>query len=1508
MTVIKKTIGRLPVNLGDYDSTKAYGKRFRCNLYGCEWESKIDNNTFAPAKLVNGVVTPDTTHWSLVSGIPANYDLNNKIVDQQNQINTLKGGSNKSIATIDNEKVAKEAGKGLSTNDYTNEEKSKLDGLPSGSELSSSLNSKANQNNTYTKDEVNGLITTPDQQYVTVEATSSTRTATDVLPATGAADTVYRVGSWNGSAYDEGCYTEYTWDSANNRYLKLSVKQVGMDNVPTYNSRKQISSDAVFRATTTYQFVGTGIENLFTVSKSGNTVVVTINSGFQITGTKIENNINIGRGALNPDYIGQSFTLLPLEGIGLIPDDDYTTTYKLKPVKFNYDLLTSGRTYNGKPFIPLIYSAYGLIKSDIPQIQNIIDTQLPGYLIHDRIVNNDGKKFTLNQNVTTIASGLKAGDKVLAIVEDSGDFDSDINMTISPSTNWGFAAKYIIASGKNWKSALLTVPQGSSAVYALFASSVTEVNLRVYVNVNAMSIYQKYGLQELIADNWTNKIDTGITLNNSAVQLWRAGEPTAQIEKVEVRDGVLNTFFHEKVTFPDTAGWVAMRLFVKPGKKYALSVFSEFTETNDNRGNHGLRALYALYGSTRLKIIRDSSLVKGRDVVIFTAPENYFEELYLQIQFRREYTAGTTIFKDIRLHELLEVEEYGRVGNFIQLSPDGTMYQIRNTINSIEDASESNPYTILLTGGGTFKDFDIHTKDYVDIIGLDAVIECDGNWTDNAPSDYTYRAGYAGVPINTIPRAWKHLFIHMSNSTIKGVKMIVNNVKYAIHQDNGSAKYTAIVRNCTFVTNDGIPLVGIGALGDQNQKFIDCDFIHSIGEPTGATTMERVGIFKHNWNNQASPTSMLIENCRFHSSHIVSLYDLGSTQEDSVVVRNCQVDDSYGVFYGITKGYYKVNGAVSDDVPYNIHLRIENTDCPIIVDPDRASLAASRIHVKGNKFISYHHNATTFGVAVSTLKTGALTTPNTGEEYGVCIGNGYITMGNVAMVYCPGGASAGDKLYMNDDGTFSKTSGILAGECVYVYGNYVVMRKYNTTANTVQFPFLPPETYSKNPLLEGSRLFERMRDHSRDLTIVHLGDSIGTNGGYSEVLSDKEAAYLPPRMDEKYLSYYIEKLLKWAGQEYRRSDAKVSKDSNSPMFTEVGTGVNKYYDAAWDWQYGASDSDQGTNWYKLWTRVLTGTASRPASVTFTIPKGVKTLAFIYRTDYLCSESCTVSVDKSGVRLRNTSGNLVDANDYTFSMKEPDEVLTKTIDISNGTTQTRTMRKSRGQVRLVFHVDDMTKEYSVAIACNGAGRLNYWGVEYTAAETMIRYINMARGGHNLSALSAFEEWDVDGFKPDVILLQCPIINEGALSNLDPHTPNTPTVFANRIKQYLDNLVSKEYSPEVIPYTLYIGSQAGIVNPSTGKHGYTYADFGYTDVYSYVNKLHESLAGEYKYMDFFMAFDKYADLLTEMSGTDNKYIAAIKGSGNKGNTLTQDNVHLNLHGTLFAYRLLKEYLQC
>lgn len=74
MTVIPKTIGRLPQNLGDYDSTKVYGKKNRVFLYGCEWQSLIEGNTFAPATLnaQAGTITPDETHWKLVTG---NYRL-----------------------------------------------------------------------------------------------------------------------------------------------------------------------------------------------------------------------------------------------------------------------------------------------------------------------------------------------------------------------------------------------------------------------------------------------------------------------------------------------------------------------------------------------------------------------------------------------------------------------------------------------------------------------------------------------------------------------------------------------------------------------------------------------------------------------------------------------------------------------------------------------------------------------------------------------------------------------------------------------------------------------------------------------------------------------------------------------------------------------------------------------------------------------------------------------------------------------------------------------------------------------------------------------------------------------------------------------------------------------------------------------------------------------------------------------------------------------------------------
>jgi len=93
-------------------------------------------------------------------------------------------------------------------------------------EVDASLEDRYTKEETYSKQELNSLITTPSTNYEAVEATEETTDVTDVLPATGEADTIYRVGSWDGSQYDATSYSEYAWKG--NAYVHLSTKpQIG---------------------------------------------------------------------------------------------------------------------------------------------------------------------------------------------------------------------------------------------------------------------------------------------------------------------------------------------------------------------------------------------------------------------------------------------------------------------------------------------------------------------------------------------------------------------------------------------------------------------------------------------------------------------------------------------------------------------------------------------------------------------------------------------------------------------------------------------------------------------------------------------------------------------------------------------------------------------------------------------------------------------------------------------------------------------------------------------------------------------------------------------------------------------------------------------------------------------------------------------------------------------------------------------------------------------------------
>lgn len=79
MTLVKKSIGRVPQSFGNWSASfinpktqlAGYGKKFRVFLYGCEFESLMENNTYAPMTLDESEnFVEDTTHWRRVTGNP----------------------------------------------------------------------------------------------------------------------------------------------------------------------------------------------------------------------------------------------------------------------------------------------------------------------------------------------------------------------------------------------------------------------------------------------------------------------------------------------------------------------------------------------------------------------------------------------------------------------------------------------------------------------------------------------------------------------------------------------------------------------------------------------------------------------------------------------------------------------------------------------------------------------------------------------------------------------------------------------------------------------------------------------------------------------------------------------------------------------------------------------------------------------------------------------------------------------------------------------------------------------------------------------------------------------------------------------------------------------------------------------------------------------------------------------------------------------------------------------
>ena len=88
------------------------------------------------------------------------------------------------------------------------------------------------KNETYTKTEVNRLVSTPHQNYVTVPTYAS-------LPSSGqSTDTIYRVSSYDGAnnQVDDTVYSEYAWDGTQYVFLCVKSQIEEVFDITVYNS------------------------------------------------------------------------------------------------------------------------------------------------------------------------------------------------------------------------------------------------------------------------------------------------------------------------------------------------------------------------------------------------------------------------------------------------------------------------------------------------------------------------------------------------------------------------------------------------------------------------------------------------------------------------------------------------------------------------------------------------------------------------------------------------------------------------------------------------------------------------------------------------------------------------------------------------------------------------------------------------------------------------------------------------------------------------------------------------------------------------------------------------------------------------------------------------------------------------------------------------------------------------------------------------------------------------
>ncbi|MBQ0138331.1 MAG: hypothetical protein KBT36_03470 [Kurthia sp.] len=223
--------------------------------------------------------------------------------------------------------------------------------------------------------------------------------------------------------------------------------------------------------------------------------------------------------------------------------------------------------------------------------------------------------------------------------------------------------------------------------------------------------------------------------------------------------------------------------------------------------------------------------------------------------------------------------------NRITLTRNSENYNsLRNLINSIDDASENNQYEIFVPDGEYFE-VDIWGKKHVKIIGesLNAVLYMDSTDLDPkyvAPDDY-YFTPARGVHLSEVEQAYLHVVFARHDCYFENLTLRAKRAKYPCHLD-ASTYEKAVFVNVKFEEENCNYTVGMGVWSGQSLEFYNC-----ISKRAPHNVPSRMGVFIHNWNNQAKACRVHFENTEFINSGYAMLDELGSDQLDRINFINC---------------------------------------------------------------------------------------------------------------------------------------------------------------------------------------------------------------------------------------------------------------------------------------------------------------------------------------------------------------------------------------------------------------------------------------------------------------------------------------------------------------------------------------------------------------------------------------------------------------------------------------------